>query len=144
MTTFASVPKVSFILSLAACQLGCAAPIKPVKQLSLCEIASHPAQYNDTVVEFRASVGSDGIEHTGVSDPSCPTLGAALYIPERVAASPGIAQIENAIYRTGYIGTIGKHISALVRGTFVYTPGKQPARALVLMAASEVTVRVDK
>ena len=68
----------------------------------------------------------------------------ALVVTPVVERSAGFQQIWAGIYRTGYIGTLNKSITARFTGTFLYTPHKVPVLTLVLDSVSQVKVVVQK
>lgn len=116
-----------------------AATRKPVA-MNLCTLATHAKQFDHKLVRVQGVVRSDGIEHTALLDESCPTKAAALSISYEDDAPPGAKGLFNAIYRDGQIGTIGKHITAVITGVFLSHPGKRPPRELVVKSVSDLKV----
>jgi hypothetical protein len=142
----------SFILPLAVtCVVAlqprtarCAAPEPSAREVAFCEVVSHPDRYDHSMVAFTASVASDGIEHTALFDPACRKRGMALVVRSSVERSTGYQKIWAGIYRTGYIGTLDKHITAHFTGTFLYTPNKSTVRTIVVDSVSQVSVVVQQ
>jgi hypothetical protein len=130
------------VVALAPRMVRCAAPELPARAVAFCEIVSHPDRYDHSRVAFTTSIVSDGIENTALLDPSCPKRGMALVVSPDVKRSTGFQKIWAGIYRTGYIGTLDKRITARFSGTFLYTPANTPARTLVLDSVSQVNVVV--
>lgn len=128
------------ILGIASCS---AAAVKP-RATDLCTLVSRPAEFDHQVVQVRATVQSDGIEHTGLIDDACQGKGVALSISNESAARPDVKQLVDAIFHQGRMGTIGKHITATVSGTFLSRPGNRPSRELILESVSNLKVSSHK
>ena len=110
---------------------------------SLCDIVARPAAYDGKVVRIRASVLSDGIERTVLTDLDCPGLGI---VPESVGPMskvPGMSELQNAIYR-GVPGTTDKHIEATFTGAFDWRPTQPLKRVLRVTAVSEMIARASQ
>jgi len=131
---------VACVVALLPRMARCAAPELTAREVAFCEIVNHPHRYDHSRVAFTASIASDGIEHTALLDPACSKRGKALVVESRVERSTGYQKIWAGIYRTGYIGTLDKHITAHFSGTFLYTPNKIPVRTLVADSVSQVHV----
>jgi hypothetical protein len=63
-------------------------------------------------------VRGNGVEALYLSDRSCPDLAVGIDISDEIAGKPDVAPLVSAIYRQGYIGTVGKRIRATIVGDY--------------------------
>ena len=88
------------------------------KEVTVCELSSNAKLYNGQKVQVRATVESDGIEHTILADPACPNLGVAYKSTDSAAHSKLGQKLFQELFETGAPGSVGKHISVTVVGHF--------------------------
>jgi len=111
------------------------------RNTSICDLVDSPKKFNGKYVRVRAQVSSDGIERTNLMDDSC-QKGVALWIPQDVRKDPDVAKLEDALYRRGSPGTMGKNIEGTFEGRFEWRP-KQKTRAIVLVLKSVSDLKVE-
>jgi len=87
-------------------------------------------------------VSSDGIERTNLKDDAC-QKGVALWIPQDVRKNPDVAKLEDALYRRGSPGTMGKKIDGTFEGRFEWRSKDKP-RTHVFVLRSVCDLKVDR
>ena len=107
---------------------------------TVCDLARHPQMYRSQRVEVSGEFRG-GLDRLLLSDRSCPNRPVALSISNDVAKQPDVAPLWSAIYREGSIGTVGKHISATVRGTYRYERREWPGGVLSVEGVRDLQVR---
>src|SRR2546429_1110615 len=85
------------------------------RNVSVCQLVDSPKEFNGKYVRVRAQVSSDGIERTNLKDDAC-RKGVALWIPQDVRKDPDVSKLEDALYRRGGPGAIGKKKDRTVGG----------------------------
>src|SRR5438034_2966164 len=107
------------------------------RNVSVCELVDSPKEFNGKYVRVRAQVSSDGIERTNLKDDAC-QKGVALWIPQDVRKNPDVAKLEDALYRRGSPGTMGKKIDGTFEGRFEWRSKDKPrTHVFVLRSRSE-------
>ena len=110
---------------------------------TICDTISNPDKFNNKIVRIRSAVKSDGIERTVLVDESCKQGGVSLWVPQKIMRDSTVAELQDAIYRRGRPGTIGKEISGIFVGRFRWRPhDAPPTRTLVLMSVSDLKVDI--
>jgi hypothetical protein len=127
------------ILSFAACGSSAGVDTTDPLNVTICELSATPAKFDGRRVNFAANVDSDGIEHTGLVDRSCPHNGVAPDIPASIRDHADIQALQHAIY-SGRPGTIDKNITASFRGVFHWHPRQIPNRVLTLESVTDLQV----
>ena len=119
---------------------ACATPMKRSSEVtaSLCELAAGPDRYvsEKVVTSGRVSGGPHGV---WLLDSSCPEGNLAVEIDNRVAKQPDVAPFWDAIYRRGMPGTLGKSITATLRGGYELDEGERRRGRLILLNVVEFT-----
>ena len=114
---------------------------------TVCEMVAHPEQFNDRLVRVQASVGSDGIEHTGLEDEDCPGKGVALSVSsedERRDQTLLMSALHEAIFRLVRPGTSEKKkIHGTFLGKFATRPKDFPPRIFFLKKVVNLTIRIE-
>lgn len=127
------------ILSFAACGTSTGVDNADPLHVTICELSASPAKFDGRRVLFTANVESDGIEHTGLTDRSCPGFGVAPDIPVAIRGHDDVKALQSAIF-SGRPGTIDKSITASFQGVFHWHPGKIPVRVLTLESVTGLHV----
>src|SRR5215470_12139516 len=101
-----------FLVGLSAlCALLQAAPIfgadEQVVDTDICALAAHPKDFENKTVRVRARVVSS-VEGTALFADPCETHGVALWVPKDARENPDQKALDDAIFRQGYVGTVGK------------------------------------
>lgn len=96
------------------------------RNVSVCQLVDSPKEFNGKYVRVRAQVSSDGIERTNLKDDAC-RKGVALWIPQDVRKDPDVSKLEDALYRRGSPGTMGKKIDGTFEGRFEWRPKERTA-----------------
>ena len=110
--------------------------------VSVCDLVDSPKKFNGKYVRLRAKVSSDGIERTNLRDDAC-QKGVALFIPHDIGDEPDVAKLEDALYRRGSPGTVGKEIEGTFEGHFEWRPKETPrTHVLVLKTVSDLKVKI--
>src|SRR5436190_1662107 len=112
------------------------------RNVSVCELVDSPKEFNGKYVRVRAQVSSDGIERTNLKDDAC-QKGVALWIPQDVRKNPDVAKLEDALYRRGSPGTMGKKIDGTFEGRFEWRSKDKPrTHVFVLSRVSDLKVAI--
>lgn len=111
-----------------------------VVDTDICDLAAHPKDFENRTVRVRARVVSS-VEGAALFANSCESHGVALWVPKDARENPDQRALDNAVFRQGYVGTVGKRITATFTGQFLWRPWKHPRR--VLMAQKVDDLRVE-
>lgn len=106
----------------------------------ICALTAHPKYFANKTVRVRARVVSS-VEGTALFADSCEPRGVALWVPKDARENHDQKALDDAIFRKGYVGTVGKKITATFTGQFLWRPRKHPRR--VLMAEKVEDLRVE-
>jgi hypothetical protein len=107
---------------------------------TLCDVISHSETWNGKRVRFRASVISDGIDHTALADPKCKDR-VIPRISEEARDRPDVARFWRSLFIDKPRGTAFKEVSATFTGTFVLD---RKVRALQVEEVRDLTVTPKK
>jgi hypothetical protein len=92
-------------------------------EISICDVAAHPAKYRNKIIRVRGDVLYSGIHGGVVFDPACNKHGLHIQISKSVEDHhPDLVAFDDAIFRQGCIGTLGKEIRGTFTGRFVFKP----------------------
>src|SRR5205807_10229711 len=92
----------------------------------LLAMRTHISYWPQYVYLFMIHTSSDGIERTNLKDDAC-RKGVALWIPQDVRKDPDVSKLEDALYRRGSPGTMGKKIDGTFEGRFEWRPKERTA-----------------
>ncbi len=111
---------------------------------TVCELAVHPGEFNNRLVRVRASIGSDGIEHTVLKDDTCPDNGVALSVSSEAEQKDwALRALHEAISRLGLPGTSdNKKISGIFLGKFTERTKDFPPRLFSLEKVLDLTIHI--
>lgn len=115
--------------------------------VKLCEVTAHSEKYNNKRLRIHASVESDGMHTTLLTDRKCAT-GILLYNSDEVEKSPeshpDVQSLERAI-EEGRAGTLNKRIEATFAGLFLMERAKgKSGRLMKLEAVTDLKVSSKK
>ena len=110
---------------------------------TFCEIVRYSDRFDGRSVRFRASVVSDGIDHTALADPKCGPRTIIPRISEEASDRADIQQFRDAVFLQKPRGTAFKHVSATFTGTFTWD-GKVRVLQVEKIEALTVTPRDPK
>jgi hypothetical protein len=116
---------------------GRAVPAQERQDVDICELATHPDQFNKKQIRVRAQVQTIVLEGgMWLVGDACPRELVSLDVPEAIRRHPeqhpDYAALEDAILKKGNLGTSGKTITATFSGKFTYSHHKRPKRSLIL------------
>lgn len=87
--------------------------------ISICEIANHPADFDNRKIRVAGSLLSDGVENEGIVDKSCPRRGIGVQYSDAGVNNPSVQKLREAILSPPRLGTDeNKIISVTLIGTF--------------------------
>lgn len=86
---------------------------------TVCELSQHPERYASQHVEVTARVGGGGEHDLLLVDANCPKDLIALSIANDSIDKPDIKPLWTAVYREGFIGTVGKHTTGAFTGKYL-------------------------
>jgi hypothetical protein len=105
-------------------------------ETSICAIITNPSTYDAKLVRVKATLKSDGLEHSNLVDPLCQSKAVAITAgPTDDAAR---RTLTTAIF-AGRPGTYDKEVHAIFVGRFRWRPREIPARRIELITASDVS-----
>jgi hypothetical protein len=133
---FASLAALAQACVCMAQQQGHSSGTEPIVTM-FCEIVLHGERFDGRTVRFRASVVSDGIDHTALADPKCGTRTIIPRISEEASDRTDIQKFRDAVFLEKPRGTAFKQVSATFTGTFT-VDGK--VRVLQVEKVEELTV----
>lgn len=112
-----------------------------------CDLIAHSKRYNNERVRTKASVQSVVIEGgSWLFSDSCKQGLVELVVPDNIRKNPkqypNFKNMDDAIRRHGYIGTVGKQITATFIGTF-HSQSKRPKRSFTLEGIENLVVKID-
>jgi len=119
------------------------------QSVDLCELTTHPDQFNKKQIRVNARLQTVVIEGgTWLVSDSCPKDIIALEVPEPMRRHPeqypDYAALQDAILKQGNVGTAGKSITATFFGKFAYNRHKRPKRTLLLEKIENLETTVYK
>jgi hypothetical protein len=123
-------------------QQGSPATAEPIVT-TFCEIVQHSGRFDGKPVRFRASVVSDGIDHTALADPKCGSRTVVPRISEEASDRSDIQQFRDAIFLQKPRGTAFKRVSATFTGVF-RLDGKVPVLQVEKVQELMVTPREEQ
>ncbi len=110
---------------------------------NICALVAHPKDFNKRTVRVRAQVVSS-VEGTALFADSCRSQGVALWVAKDVRENPDQKALDDAIFRQGYVGTVGKKITAVFTGQFLWHPREHPRRVLMVQTVEDLKVEVTE
>src|SRR5262249_16052265 len=113
-----------------------------VVDTDICTLVARPKDFNKKTVRVRAQVES-GVEAIALVADSC-TKGIALRVAKGARDSPDQKALDDAIFRQGYVGTVGKKITAVFTGQFLWQRRGHPKRVLVAQKVEDLKVELTK
>jgi hypothetical protein len=109
---------------------------KASRASTVCDLIRDHSKFASKSVSVYGQVRG-GVDGLSLSDTSCPGPPVAIVISNAVANRPDAAPLWRAIYRDGYIGTVGKDIRARITGTYSYSPGRWPRGSIAVDTVSD-------
>ena len=106
-----------------------------------CDLARHTRKHLSHRVEVFGEIRG-GLDRLVLSDYSCPGKPVMISISNEFANHPDVAPFWSAIYREGSIGTVGKHITATVIGTYSHKRGDWPGGVLSVEGVRDLNVEL--
>jgi hypothetical protein len=106
-------------------------------QTNLCDVVANSAHFSGKRVRFRATVLSDGLEHTVLVDPKCKG-GIVPVTTDQSKDRPDVKALDRAVAK-GKQGTDGKRITAVFTGLFKYDEGASRQRASRVVELEKIT-----
>lgn len=133
------------LLILGAC-LGSTTPAvipRPaVLHESLCWLLADPDAYNGRVVEVRAGIRSDGIEHVQLVDDECSGMALPVETSAPYSSDPRISEVITRAYQRA-MRSSPQPISATFTGIVRHQPGSIPAVVFHLTSVTDVEADRD-
>lgn len=116
-------------------QLREQAKVEPIVT-TFCEVVRHSETWNGKLVRIRASVISDGMDHTALADPKC-SVRITPRISEEASDRADVQQFTRSLFIDTPRGTAFKQVSATFTGTFVWD---RRVRVLQIEQVKDLTV----
>ena len=111
-------------------------PDKPV-EVTVCQLVAHCKPFNGKLVQFHASVFSDGFEYTALVDSEC-KQGIVPQTSDEADKRPDVDAFNRALAE-GKPGTSGKQITATFTGRFSCKPGSSSPTARRVIEIEQVS-----
>lgn len=106
---------------------------------TICSLAAHPKRYENEVVRVRASVRSDGLEHTMLVDGKCPAVRVNV-VPISEEPDGDLDELDAAIFAEPR-GTVTKSVTGTFVGRFRWH-GRKQALSIDLISATNVVTKL--
>ncbi len=114
------------------------AAIQRFVETNFCEVARGSEHWNGVRVRVRASVISDGIDHTALADAKCRAYRIVPRISEQASQREDVQQFRRSLFLDAPRGTAFKQVSAIFSGRFIWD-GK--LRVLQIDRIEDLTVK---
>jgi hypothetical protein len=128
------------ILVTATVTAACSDPHETPVSATVCSIVAAPASFNGKVVHVRASIQSDGMHSSRLTDASCRGMSIPITWEAADRSERLRALIDTLFSKAEHPGTLDKEITASFTGVFRWRKSEQPSRSIVLLDVSDVTV----
>jgi hypothetical protein len=108
--------------------------------MTVCAAIASPATFNGHIVQITATVESDGLHGSWLSDPSC---NGAIVIgwPEAARKNPRIEQLRSVLFRSVPPGTLDKDVRATLTGVYRWRADARPPRVIDITDVRDLSVR---
>lgn len=118
--------------------LGCSDKAPSDLPVTLCEIRSRQADFDQKRVVVRVNIEGDG-ERTVISDAACPALGAQLQFSEIAATSGDVEAVSKAVMDKVFGKSVAV-ITATLSGTFIIDNSNGTVAILVVDDVSDLDI----